>query len=70
MEVVPLDVLNRGIAVVADGGDGNDMFQGKGDPGIEERVPVMVLPLSKSIFRRLLLSSLTSWQDLPLPACT
>ena len=39
VEVVLLDVLNRGIAVVADGGDGNATFQGKGDPGVAERIP-------------------------------
>jgi hypothetical protein len=39
VEVVLLDVLNRGIAVVADGGDGNATFKCKGDPGMAERVP-------------------------------
>ena len=39
VEVVLLDVLNRGIAVVADGGDGNATLKRKGDPGMAERVP-------------------------------
>ena len=39
MEVVLLDVLDRCVAVVAHGGDRDAPLQGKGDPGVAERVP-------------------------------
>ena len=39
MEVVLLDILNGGIAVVADGGDGNATFKRTGDPGMTEGLP-------------------------------
>ena len=44
MKVVLLDVLDRGIAVVADGCDGDAPFQSKGDPGMAERVPGQCFP--------------------------
>ena len=44
VEVVLLDVLDRRIAVVADGGDGNATFKSKGDPGVAERIPGQSLP--------------------------
>ena len=44
MEVVLLDVLDRGVAVVAHGCDWNSSFQCKGDPGMAERVPGQRFP--------------------------
>ena len=39
-----MDVLDRGIAVVAYGRDGYASFQSKGDPGMAERVPGQRFP--------------------------
>jgi len=44
VEVMLLDVLDRGIAVVAHGCDRNSSFQSKGDPGMAERVPGQRFP--------------------------
>ena len=39
MEVVLLNALDAHIAVIAYGRNGSASFQGKGDPGMAERVP-------------------------------
>lgn len=44
MEVVLLDVFDRGVAVVADGRDGYASFKSKGDPGMAKRVPGQSFP--------------------------